>query len=478
MPALRLAQGRRVARILDVLILVCLGAAVSFVCFGGIRFRLGPATVSLHSMWRVTAALCVFGMARYLVSSPPSFIRRVSEAAIRGRNWCRSSTARAVLPVWMATRIGVVAAGFLALPMVGLPERATDLPAVKDPLLNLPYRWDTGWYLAIAVRGYVWDPNAAQLQQQSIAFFPAYPFLMRVGGAVLGARPAHAIPGPDAAHRVLTRTLAAGWLLALGTSAAAMCALYRWSARTVGRGPAARAVILLATFPFAVYYSAAYTESLYLLGTVSAFNAAMDRRPIHVGIWGALVGLTRPNGFLLTAPLVMLAVRHREDRIRLAVAALLPAAGMLAFSIYSWTLTGRPFAWAEAHAAWGRTMPTWQGAVTQRLDALEEEGVLGYAGTRPLEALNASAVALALALVPVVWRRLGAAPAIFVLINIVPPLVAGGLMSMGRVTSTMFPVFTALGVVIPRRHLVGWAAAFAVLQGLAAALFFTWRPLV
>ena len=40
---------------------------------------------------------------------------------------------------------------------------------------------------------------------------------------------------------------------------------------------------------------------------------------------------------------------------------------------------------------------------------------------------------------------------VFVLISLLPPLFAGGLVSMGRLTSTLFPLFIALAAVLPPR---------------------------
>jgi hypothetical protein len=48
---------------------------------------------------------------------------------------------------------------------------------------------------------------------------------------------------------------------------------------------------------------------------------------------------------------------------------------------------------------------------------------------------------------------------------------------MGRLTSTLFPVFLALAAVLPSRTVPPLVTAFALAQGLAAVLFFTWRPL-
>ena len=63
----------------------------------------------------------------------------------------------------------------------------------------------------------------------------------------------------------------------------------------------------------------------------------------------------------------------------------------------------------------------------------------------------------------------------FVLVNVLVPLAAGGLLSMGRLTSTLFPVFLACGMSMPPRLATAATVGFAVVQGLLAALFYTWR---
>jgi hypothetical protein len=102
---------------------------------------------------------------------------------------------------------------------------------------------------------------------------------------------------------------------------------------------------------------------------------------------------------------------------------------------------------------------------------------LHLAAAHPFQALNTLGLVFAMALVWPVWRTLGSAWAAFVLVNVLPPLAAGGVLSMGRVTSTLFPLFLALAAVTSSRSAMAWAAMFGILQGLAAALFFTWREL-
>jgi hypothetical protein len=63
------------------------------------------------------------------------------------------------------------------------------------------------------------------------------------------------------------------------------------------------------------------------------------------------------------------------------------------------------------------------------------------------------------------------------LVNLLPPMAAGGLLSIGRVTSTLFPAFFWMAAAVPPGHRAAWVVVFAVLQSFAAVMFFTWRPL-
>ena len=104
-----------------------------------------------------------------------------------------------------------------------------------------------------------------------------------------------------------------------------------------------------------------------------------------------------------------------------------------------------------------------------------EHGVLDYLRAWPAEAVQLVAAVFSLALVYPVWRRIGPAYAIFMLANLLPPMIQGGALSLGRFTSTLFPQFLALALLIPRERLTGWIVPFAIGQGLVAAVFFTWR---
>jgi hypothetical protein len=442
---------------------------------GPVRRPLGGAFVVIEWQHAVFAAAALAAV-RHAWKSSPSILASIGfgRAALAKR----PALADALLAFWL-TRPAVLLVGFLAVVTIGLSPHAERMGG--SALGALPNRFDAGWYAGIAAQGYEWQYRFDR--QQNIAFFPAYPMVLRGAGLIAGAFQ----PGlPDEA-----RIARLAWTGAVISAVAFFFACWYFSrlARELLDGrQASAAVLLLASYPFSIFYSAAYTESLFLLAALGTWYHFRHRQWARAALWGLLVGLTRPNGFFLSVPLALLALGAREAGsephpagigrghiwTRLAVAAM-PAVGMLLFSAYLYSFTRVWFAWARMHGAWGRVL----GATPVLPDSRSPiaDGLIGLAIARPYEAMNAFGLFFALGLSYAVWRRVGGAWAVFVLVTLFPPLFAGGLLSMGRLTSTLFPLFLALASLLPPRAALACAAAFGVLEGFAAALFFTWREL-
>ena len=110
------------------------------------------------------------------------------------------------------------------------------------------------------------------------------------------------------------------------------------------------------------------------------------------------------------------------------------------------------------------------------LKVIGEEGLGGYVMGAGYELLNILPFMLAVGAAIPIARRLGLAYSMLILLTLLPPLVAGGWMSIARLTLTLFPVYIILALVVPPRHRTGLIVLFALLQSLGASLFFTWRP--
>jgi Mannosyltransferase (PIG-V) len=372
----------------------------------------------------------------------------------------------------------VLVVGYFAVLTIGVGGQA-GFQFSGDPAAGLPARFDAGWYGGIAMDGYSFQARFDR--QQNVAFFPAFPMLMRATGYPLGAF----APGAPMERR-MTRLLWGGVFVSIAAFAWAAVYLWRLARDTIGADRAPSAVALTAAYPFAVFYSVPYTESLFLLGAIAAIYHFRRGEIVKAAAWGLLVGLTRPNGCFLSVVLALLIFeRHRFSEIfrfpnlhlsKSLAGAAAPGMGMLIYSAYVKHLTGAWFGWARLHETWGRSYSGF--APLERVYGwIRDEGLLHVVTNAPYDTLNSLGVIFALLMLWPVVRRLGPAYGVFILMNLLPPLLAGGLLSMGRLTSTLFPLFLALAASAPPRAVPPLITAFALGQGLVAALFFTWRPL-
>ena len=99
--------------------------------------------------------------------------------------WSRLPAIRAAAAASIGTRPVMFVVGYLAVFMIGFANGRAPLRHFGNELLNLPVRWDAGWYLSIVTDGYRYVPGDPAVQQ-NIVFFPAFPMLMRAAGRLLG----------------------------------------------------------------------------------------------------------------------------------------------------------------------------------------------------------------------------------------------------------------------------------------------------
>ena len=365
-------------------------------------------------------------------------------------------------------RLGSIFVGFVA--NVLFPPwhlRTTVLPFRQSKFLEIFAAWDSGWYFDIARRGYYWSADG----QSSIAFFPLYPMLIRLGAWPFGG------------------TERALWLSAIGVSSVAyllaLIALHRFTARVFDdRETARRTVLYVAIFPFALFFTRVYAESVFLLTSILAVSAAYDRRWTGAGVWGAMTTLARPNGILIGVPLLLLALRDAPPPRTLArrAALLSPVPLALAgFCAFAYTLSGDPLAWLHAEAQWGYSLghPPWE-LLLSLLGRILKHGAYDYffvSPMAPFRLFHGLAALAFLALTPAVFKRLGPAMGSYVLISLLVPLSSNALEGIGRYAAVLFPVFMVLGALRSRRLHEALLIVGALLRSLLVCLFVTLRPI-
>ena len=377
-------------------------------------------------------------------------------------------TARPALGAFLVTRLPVLLIGYLVVRVVGIDPAPVDQAVWRvyaNQALNLSARWDAYWYYKIATEGYHW--NGRIIDYQTVVFFPLYPLLMRLGGIVAGGQP-----------------LLAGVVISLAAFLAALFYLHKLARLDLPPDEARLALVLLASYPFAVFFGAPYTESVFLLEVVAAFYYLRCGRPAAAGVAALLAGLTRPNGCVLAVPLACLALGGTTVRWRdilrsrptwplpALAASLMPIAGALVYSGYLYARFGHAIIWVSNQRAWGLPLLTHQisQAAVSNLSTPSASAIVLVG--------NLVALTLAASTLGRLTRRFGLAYSLLVIVYLVPALLAHLVTSAGRFTSVLFPIFLSLAADIPPANRTRWIAAFGAGQAVAAGLFYAWRPLV
>jgi hypothetical protein len=421
------------------------------------------------------------------------------------------------LLVWVAGVGTIVAFGF------GPERKAFNPPGVTGGfgwlgnLLAAPAaRWDAAWYLVIAHYGY--RPDLGSYTASRTAFFPLYP---------LGLK-ALAWPGLP--------PVLAGVLLSTAALALALYWIHRLSALELARaarptlagervGEAARLAVMLTAFaPMAFFFSAVYSESLYLALSVGLFWSARQGRWMWVGVLGALAGATRSTGLVLALPALMIYFYGpREDRppdrpaggrgrVGLPVPgsvrpryrlrrdalwlALLPV-GVVCYGVYLALTGGDALAPFQAQGVWGRHFAgpyvgVWDGVkaafegARQLLSLQRRHLYFPTGGGSPFVSAghNLMLCAFLLAAIPPVvgvLRRLPLAYGAYVIVALALPLSypvsSQPLMSLPRFLVVLFPLSIWLAAWLSEHARARTPALVAsgALMALFVAQFATWH---
>lgn len=390
-------------------------------------------------------------------------------AASVGAVWTRVPAAVADTLVAVITiRAATLSAAFLAnIVFEPAIPRGFTLPFSNEKFVEIFVAWDSGWYWDIATRGYYFHADAPS----SVAFFPLYPMLMRAAAAPFG--------GGAAA------TWIAGIVVALAAYVLALIAIHRFAERLFGsREVARRTVLYIAVFPWSLFMTQVYAESVFLLTSVLAVSRGYDRQWWRAGMWAALATLARPNGFLVAVPLALMALQGGPS-VRVVAsrfAALLPVPAALAgFSAYVYTVAGDPIGWMSAQSHWGYSLghPPWQ-QLQRMLGAFFDHGAYGYffsSELAPFELLHGASALVFIALTPLIFKHLGAAMGAYVLVSLLLPLSSNTLEGLGRYVSVLFPAFMLVASATSDRSHEAVVIVSLVFRTLLICLLVTWQPI-
>lgn len=319
--------------------------------------------------------------------------------------------------------------------------------SVGNALAASAVRWDSIHYINIARHGYQTRANTV--------FFPLYPLLISL------------------VKLPLRSAALAGVVISAVSFAVALVLLHRLVSRELNVRAADAAVLLLACAPLSFFFTAVYTESLFLALTLGVFELATRGKWFCACAVAALATVTRVPGILLLAPLAVIWWRqgHRRDLRTLAPLALPPLA-LAAFLAY---LHSDGFSWLaplrnqkEVH------QHSFVAPISTLLDAVRD-GIKGFqhalSGDQLLSSTSGSPIihgtlnaVLLIVLINTVltlilaFRRLpleyGVYSTLIVLVCLCSPSAGIPLRSLDRYMLVAFPLWAVAGDWLARRRLL------------------------
>ena len=320
---------------------------------------------------------------------------------------------------------------------------------LRDTMLQA----DVVHYTDLARDGYARTPFAVtDRRSQEFAFFPVHPLLLWL------------------LSHVTTHVVLWGAALSNLFFFVALVLLYKLTLDFgYDASVARRTVFYLAAFPVSYFFSAPFTESLFVMLTVGSFYAAKREKWWLAGVLGLLASATRLTGVLLLPALLILSWQmYRRLPIKKVLGLLLIPFGLFSYMFYTWWLSGDALAFKHASEAWGRKPNLFFiGPVVRYL-----MNPYNVAESWNVHLLNAACVLLCFVCIYILVRRREWAFALYTLLSIIPPLSSGVMQSFERYTMGFFPVFIALGIAVQSERLDQTIRfVFVFLLGIMTTLF-------
>lgn len=314
-------------------------------------------------------------------------------------------------------------------------------------------RWDTNWYIRIAMTGY-------DIGNGTTNYPPLYPVSIALLGRLL-----------------LGQYMLASLVISNLAYIVALVYLYRLTSQLFDETIAKRTLVWVAVFPSAFFLASGYTESLFLALAVASFYYGEKKRWWLAAGLAALAGVTRIQGLVLVLPLGYLYMQQRGwnwRKIGREAFALALSPGLLALYFgYVFLILGDNNFSNHLSVIWSVRFAWPWDAFVMGLAGLFDPN---YANLLIYNGLDLITLVIFICLAIIWWqRKLPRHYLIFVVSNMLVYLTRAGTsgfvwMSMTRYLVVLFPCFMLLAQIAPKRYI----KLSAVVQAVWAFLFIFW----
>jgi hypothetical protein len=316
-------------------------------------------------------------------------------------------------------------------------------------------RYDTNYYLNIARAGYT-------AGGPELAFMPMYALLVR--GLAFTSDP---------------NTVAwTGLVLSNVAFCGALVLLWYQVRQDHGEGVAWKATLALTLFPTALFFSAFYTEGLFLFWSVLIYWVSRRGKYALAGVLVALASLTRMNGLcLVVIPVAeLLLTRPVAWRRRLLVTMIVSGLGLAAYGAYLFAVVDSPLsvlAVQQTTFLRGVALP-WKTVMDSLMVVLGRDSFADNKFMRFVSGYDLASTLLLVGCAVASIRLLRPSLAAYLIAALVVLTTSHGpytlgLYSMSRYVLVLFPGFIVLGLVLDRRPRLSWCVWVVLLALLVPA---------
>lgn len=337
-------------------------------------------------------------------------------------------------------------------------------------ITGLP-NWIWGWggfdgvhYLRIAQNGYDFIPSQA--------FFPVYPFLIRL----FNFFPKNSFL--DTAIYVDPSFFISGILVSNIFALLGFYVFYKLAKTEFDKKTALISLLFLLSWPTSFYFGAIYTESLFLFVSSLSFYFSLKKNFLLAGIFAFFASATKVVGVCLFILLAIEFYLSYKDKLKLnnkflkdILGVFIAPFGLLFYIFYLWRSFGKPFYFVQAQ-------PLFDAERSDKPIILLPQVLYRYAKifiNTPVFSQQFAIAMLELTLtlfcfsaLIILLKKMRLSHIVFTFLVLIIPTLTGTLTSMPRYTLTAFLIFPVLAKYYPKA--VKFAMPFLVI--LQAVLIF------
>lgn len=323
-----------------------------------------------------------------------------------------------IIKLFFIVKIVIISAGVFSQT---IPDEITSRQERAGFLINAWAQYDAAAYVDIAENGYNKDFMGGR---GNYAWYPLYPLLIRIF-SFLGY-------------------WNAAFLISNAASLLAVAALYLLIREELNKAQTYRTLAYIMLFPTAYFFTAMYTESLFLLLSAASFYFAKREKWLSAGAAGFLLALTRPQGIIILFPLLYIYFKNNGFAAKRDIAyAFLPLLSVVFLLAYHYAATGNPFIQMSTQEDFKRSLSfPWVPVFNSISLLINTPGLAG----KFYHILNLFTLAFFSAFLVKSYKMIGKEYFIYYLVSLMVPLFTQRLEAITRFYLVVFPAFMTMSI--------------------------------